>query len=321
MLVNSRAYKANTASRPVAIDDISEVLKEPDTFVWVGIADPDTEELRKVQEEFSLHDLAIEDALNAHQRPKIETYGSTLFIALRTVQLVDEKIEFGEVHVFIGAHFVVTVRHGHVQSFTPVRERAETSAHLLAKGPAYVLYTILDFIVDQYSVVANELERRFDILENEIFSDRFDRSAIERMYDIKSELLRLRGSAMPVETICGELVRLHEDLVSKDLRAYYRDVQDHVVRVVNIADVVREMLTTAIQVNLALVSVAQNEIVKRLAGWGAVLAVPTVVFSWYGMNFKVMPELNWPWAYPTVLAGTLIGCVALYWRIRKAGWL
>lgn len=321
MIVNSLAYQPNCAPRPIAIEDISEALKDPSTFVWLGIADPDEKELRQVQEEFCLHDLAIEDALNAHQRPKIETYGNSLFVVLRTVRLNGQEVEFGEAHIFIGARFLVTVRHGKVQPFTPVRQRAEAASHLLAKGPAYVLYAIFDFIVDQYSAVASELERRFDILENEIFSDKFDRAAIERMYDIKSELLRLRGAAMPVETICGELIRLHEDLVSKDLRAYFRDVQDHVARVVNIADVVREMLTTAIQVNLALVSVSQNEIVKRLAGWGAVLAVPTVVFSLYGMNFKNMPELDWPWAYHAVVGATVVVCGALYWRFRRAGWL
>lgn len=321
MIVKSLAYKPGSPPRPVAMERISDALQAPHTFVWLGIADPDTAELRQVQEEFGLHDLAIEDALNAHQRPKIETYGNSLFIALRTAQLVEGEVQFGEVHIFIGARFVVTVRHGQVLSFAPVRQRAEAASHLLAKGPAYVLYALLDFIVDQYGVVAAELEHRFDALETAIFSDRFDRQAIERMYDIKSELLRLRGSAMPVELICSELIRLHEDLVSKDLRAYFRDVQDHVARVINIVDVVREMLTTAIQVNLALVSVAQNEIVKRLAGWGAVLAVPTVVFSMYGMNFKGMPELNWPWAYPTVLTLTVAGCAMLFWRFRRAGWL
>lgn len=321
MIINSLAYKPGSTPRHVAMEDISEVLIEADTFVWLGIADPDSAELRKIQEEFSLHELAIEDAFNAHQRPKIETYGHSLFIALSTMQLVEGDIQSGEVHIFVGSNFVVTVRHGQVQSFAPVRARAEAASHLLAKGPAYVLYAILDFIVDQYSVVAGELERRFDVLEADIFSEQFDRRAIERLYDVKSELVRLRAAAMPVETICGELIRLHEDLVSKELRAYFRDVQDHVARVVNIIDVVRDMLTTAIQVNLALVSVAQNEIVKRLAGWGAVLAIPTVIFSLYGMNFKEMPELAWPWAYPTVLVFTAAACGGLYWRLRKAGWL
>jgi magnesium transporter len=321
MIVNSLAYKQNTKPRKVDTANISEVLKEPGTFVWLGIADPDHDELRTIQEEFSLHDLAIEDALLAHQRPKIESYGNSMFIALRTVHLVKGEIHYGEAHLFVGTNFIVTVRHGQVQSFTSVRERAEVSSDLLAKGPAYVLYAIIDFIVDQYSEVVDALEHRFEALEGEIFGDRFDRAAIERLYDIKSDLLKLRSAAMPVESICGELIRLHEEVVSKDLRAYFRDVQDHVSRVVSIVDVVRDMLTTAIQVNLALVSVSQNEIVKRLAGWGAVLAVPTVVFSLYGMNFKVMPELQWPWAYPAVLVFTASACGALFLRFRKEGWL
>jgi magnesium transporter len=322
MIVNCLAYAPNRPPRPVTMDGISDALCDKETFVWLGIADPSDEELRKVQEEFGLHELAIEDALTANQRPKIESYGNSMFIALRTMQLIDDEIAEGEVHLFVSPQCVITIRHGNVRSFAPVRQRAESSAkHLLDKGAAYVLYAILDFIVDQYSEVATVLEARFDALEREIFTDQFDNRAIAKLYDIKSRMVDLRGAAMPVEGICSELVRLHEEFVSKELRAYFRDIQDHIARVVDTVDVVREMLTTAIQVNLALVQVSQNEIVKRLAGWGAVLAVPTIVFSLYGMNFKSMPELDWTLGYPVTLCGTVLGCAIMYWRFRRAGWL
>jgi magnesium transporter len=321
MIINSVAYPRHGKPFDVTLDCIPEALADAHTFVWLGVVDPDIDELREVQRRFALHDLAIEDALVADQRPKLESYGNTLFIVVRTAHMDDVRIAFGETHIFVGPNFVVTVRHGDSASYAQVREKAQTVERLLSKGPAYVLYAILDFVVDHYSVLADALQERFRSLEGDIFTSRFDREAIERLYGMKSDLIRLRSAVMPVEQICSELIRLHEDVVSKELRAYFRDIQDHVSRVVDILDVVREMLTTAIQVNLALVSVSQNEITKRLAGWGAVLAVPTIVFSLYGMNFKHMPELDLPWAYPMVVGVTVAACAGIYYRFRQAGWL
>ncbi len=320
-VVNSVAYRDGKRFAEVTLDDISEVVKEPNTFVWVGLHEPDRTLLNKMQEEFSLHELAIEDASNAHQRPKIETYGESLFIVVKTAQIVDEQIEYGETHFFIGSNFLVSVRHGCAQGYSAVRTRCEELPHMLAKGPSYALYALLDSIVDHYQPIVAQFEAEFEALEADIFKGEFDQAAIERLYDLKMKLFDLRNAAAPIEDICTQLMRLHPELVPKDIRAYFRDIHDHIVRICATLDSLREMLTTAMQVNLALVTVKQNEVVKGLAGWGAILAVPTVVFSLYGMNFKAMPELEWHFGYPAALSFTAIACLLLHRKLKRSGWL
>ncbi len=321
MIVNSVAYRQGKSLGDVSLDDVSEVLKEAGTFVWLGLHEPDLALLRKVQAEFCLHDLAIEDALHAHQRPKLEVYGDSLFIVLETAQLVDGEVRFGETHLFVGANFVVTVRHGFSVSYAPVRQKCEATPQRLGMGPGYAVYAVMDFIVDNYQPVAERLQAMFQDIESEIFEKSFDRQAIQQLYRLKGELVKLRDAASPVGDICSQLIRFHESVVRKELRAYFRDVEDHVKRIIKSVDTLREMLTTAVQVNLALVTVGQNEVVKRLAGWGAILAVPTVIFSLYGMNFHFMPELSQPWGYPAVLLFTAAACALLYWRLRKTNWI
>ncbi len=320
-IVNCVAYRGGKRLGDVGIDDIAGVIAEPGTFVWLGLHEPDLPLLRKVQQAFGLHDLAVEDALDAHQRPKLETYGDSLFVVLNTAQLVEDEVVVGETHLFVGPRYVVSVRHGASSTYTPVRDRCEHDPHGLANGPGYVLYALMDFIVDHYMPIVNRLEDGFEALEQGIFRDEFDREAIERLYRIKRQVLRLRNAVNPIEEICSQLIRLHEDLVPKELRAYFRDIEDHASRLVRTLDVVREMLTTAVQVNLALVTVGQNEVVKRLAGWGAILALPTVVFSLYGMNFSFMPELKFHYAYPVVVGGTALGCLGLWGKLHRAGWI
>ncbi len=320
-IVNCVAYRGGKRLGEVSLEDISEVLKTPDTFVWLGLYEPDLALLRQAQLEFGLHDLAVEDALNAHQRPKLEAYGDSVFIVLNTAQLVGDNVEIGETHLFVGPNYVVSVRHGASSTYAPVRDRCAHEPHALANGPGYVLYALMDFVVDHYMPIVNGLEDTFEQLEQGLFRDQFDRNAIERLYHIKRQVLRLRNAVYPIEEMCGQLIRLHEELVPKDLSAYFRDVEDHASRLLRTLDVVREMLTTAVQVNLALVTVGQNEVVKRLAGWGAILAIPTVVFSLYGMNFEFMPELKLPFAYPAVVAGTALACTALWRKLHRAGWV
>lgn len=321
MVVNSVIYQAGKRLRDIDIDEISDVVNEPNTFVWVGLRHPDETLLRKVQEEFQLHDLAIEDALKAHQRPKLEVYGESLFIVVKTVQLVDGDVQYGETHLFVGRNFLVTVRHGASSSYKEVRARVEQNPALLAKGPGFALYSVLDFVVDNYQPIMSSYEAQFDRLESEMFKADFDLAAMQESYELRRSLMELRSAAMPVEEICNQLVRFHEEIIPKELRAYLRDVQDHAHRIITSSDDLREMLTNAMHVNLALVSVRQNDIVKQLAGWGAVLAVPTVIFSLYGMNFQNMPELKWAWGYPATLAVTVGGCVWLYRKLKKTGWL
>ncbi|CAG9183656.1 Cobalt/magnesium transport protein CorA [Cupriavidus laharis] len=320
-IVNCVAYRAGKRLGTVGIEEIPQALSVPGTFVWLGLHEPDLALLRQVQQSFGLHDLAVEDALDAHQRPKLEAYGDSVFIVLNTAQLVGDEVVVGETHLFVGPNYVVSVRHGASSTYAPVRERCEHDAQGLANGPGYVLYALMDFVVDHYMPIVTRLEDTFAELEQGIFRDEFDRAAIERLYQIKRQVLRLRNAVNPVEDICSQLIRLHEDLVPKELRAYFRDIEDHASRLVRTLDVVREMLTTAVQVNLALVTVGQNEVVKRLAGWGAILAIPTVVFSLYGMNFSFMPELRLHYAYPLVIGVTAVACGALWRRLHRAGWI
>jgi magnesium transporter len=321
MIVNCIAYRAGKSLGDISIDAISEALKEPDTLVWLGVHEPDTALLRKVQEEFSLHDLAIEDAQHAHQRPKLEAYGDSLFIVVETAQTQNDKVSFGETHLFIGRNFIITIRHGSSVSYAPVRQKCETVPHRLAIGPGFALYSIIDFVVDNYQPVAESLQARFEELEQDMFEKSFDRENIAEMYRLKGELIKLRNAVMPINDISSQLIRFHENVVRKELRPYFRDIEDHVSRIIKMTDTIREMLTTAIQVNLALVTVGQNEVVKQLAGWGAILAIPTVVFSMYGMNFRFMPELGSHWGYPLVVGATATACTLLFRRLRRAGWL
>lgn len=315
------AYLRGQKLGEIPIDDISEVLKREDTFVWLALHEPNDFLLAKTQEEFDLHELAIEDAHSAHQRPKLEQYGSTLFVALKTAMLHDEQVLLGETHMFIGPHFFMTVRHGPSVTYGKVRERLETRPAHLARGPVMAAHGVMDFVVDNYGPIADALEARFEQLERDLFKGQFDRDTIERLYDLKRELLVLRGAAAPVIEITDALVRFHTDFISKDARVYFRDVHDHVIRLLATIDETREMLTAAMQVNLALVSVEQNDAVRRLAGWGAILAIPTVVFSLYGMNFQYMPELAWHYGYPAMVGAVSVACLWLYRRLKRFGWL
>jgi magnesium transporter len=321
MIINSSAYRNGKKIGDVPLDDISEVLKEPDTFVWLGVLEPTIELLKQIQVEFSLHDLAIEDALMAHQRPKLETYGETLFIVMNTAQFNDEMTSFGETHIFLGKNFIVSIRHGASSSYQQVRARCESVPTMMTKGPAFVAYSIMDFIADRLYEVAEGIQSRFEVIEETLFTDQYDRDMINRLYRMKAQMLRLRAAATPIDEICHQLVRLHDDLIPKELRPYFRDIADHALKTVTILDSVREMITTAIQINLALVTFAQNDTVKRLAGWGAILAVPTLVFSLYGMNFKWMPELEFKYGYPVAVAMTIGICGYLFRRLRKSGWV
>lgn len=322
MVVNCVAYRTNgTRIGDVDIDAISEVLKEPDTFVWVGLHEPDEPLLLKLQEEFDLHDLAIEDAQSAHQRTKIEAYGDSLFIVVQTAQLSDGNIAFGETHIFLGPRYLVTVRHGASLSYSPARRACEHAPELLALGPSYGLYGVLDFVVDNLLPIVRDFREELQELEQDIFAATFNRSTVRRLYDMQRDLMTLRLAVAPMQDIINQLVRLHPQLIPEDLRAYFRDVYDHVFRVNESISAMREMLTAAINVNLSLVTFGQNEVMKKLAGWAAMLAAPTLITSWYGMNFTHMPELSRPWAYPAIIV--VVGCVVggIYAGLKRARWL
>ena len=319
--VNCSVYRHGRKLAHIAIDDISEALQQSDTFIWLGLVEPDAELMLRVQQEFDLHELAVEDAQKAHQRPKIEEYGDTLFVVLHTVALNGDTVDFGETHVFIGSRFVVTVRHGASSGYAGVRRKTEATPERLASGPGYVLYSIVDFIVDQYQPCMDVLQFRFREVEKDLFQENPPAGNLETFYILKNELLAVHAAAGPLTDICTQLLRFHGDIVPRETRIYYRDILDHVASVNETADRLRTMIDAAMQVALAQVTIRQNEVVKRLAGWGAILAVPTMVFSWYGMNFEVMPELKWRWSYPAVMAAIVVISAALHRRLKRVGWL
>jgi magnesium transporter len=322
-VVNSIAYASGLRLGEVAIPDISEVLKQPGRFVWIGLHDPDAEVLAEVQQEFSLHDLAIEDAARAHQRPKLERYGDSVFVVLRTAHFdrATGAIEFGETHLFVGANYVVSIRHGASLPYVEVRSRCEASPDLLAKGPVFVLYALMDFIVDQYFPLVDSFEDRLEELEDDIFRQTLTRETTERIYQLKRNLLEVKRAVAPLVDMCNRLVRTDSALIPDDARVYFRDVYDHAIRINEMIDTLRELLTTALEANLSLISVSQNEAMKRLAGWAAIIAVPTMIAGIYGMNFKFMPELDWVLGYPVAMAVMLGACGFLYYRFKRSGWL
>ena len=306
----------------ISLEAISDALQDPAVgFVWVGLYKPDEPLLLKMQEEFGLHPLAVEDALNAHQRPKIELYGDSLFLVLRTAQVVKGHIEFGETHVFVGPRYLLTVRHGASLPFTPARERCERNTELMKLGASYGMYAVLDSIVDNYFPIVEEFQQELNELEKDIFAEDYRRETIHRLYELKRDLTQLRLAVSPMQDMLNQLMQFHPTLVRDEVRVYLRDVYDHVIRVNEATDTMREMLTAAMSVNLSLVTVAQGEIVKRLAGWAALLAAPTLVTSWYGMNFEHMPELGGRYSYWILMAVTAAICGGLYRILRRARWL
>ena len=322
-IVNCAAYSAGQRVADLPICDIHETLKHGDRFVWIGLNEPSAEVMREVQKEFQLHDLAIEDALTAHQRPKLELYEESLFVVLRTAQLLPGGVglEFGETHVFVGERYIVSVRHGSIKSHVGLRARCEAMPQLLTKGPGFVLYALMDFIVDQYLPIVQALEEQLEELEEEIFGERFDRNTTGRIYRLKRDLLALKRAVSPLVDVCNRLMRFDVSLIPEDTRPYFRDVYDHTMRINEMIDNLRELLTTALEANLSLISVSQTEHTKRLAAWAAIIAVPTMIAGIYGMNFDTIPELHWRFGYPVVMTVMIGACAALFFGFRRSGWL
>ena len=321
-VINCVVYDRHGKRRDISLDAISDVLAVDDgSFVWVGLYEPEDALLDKLQEEFGLHDLAVEDAQHAHQRPKIEAYGNSLFVAVHTAQTIDDHIRFGETHAFLGPRYLVTVRHGASLSYAPVRARVEREPEMLALGPAYALYAGLDFIVDNYLPIVSEFRDSLNALEKDIFAESYSRDTVVKLYELKRELTQLRLAVSPMQDILAQLTRMHGGLVPEEVRLYFRDVLDHAVRINESTDTLREMLTAAMSVNLALVTVNQGEVVKKLAGWAALLAAPTLITSWYGMNFEHMPELHGRYSYWILIAVVATVCIGLYRYLRKVRWL
>ena len=321
MLVNCVAYQDGSKLAEIQKREIRSYLARPDCFVWVALRDADAAELAEMQDEFDLHELSVEDARHGHQRPKIEEYGDSLFVVLNTVEVAGDELKVGEMDVFVGRNYVLSVRQHSERGFQEVRARCEREPELLRHGSGYVLYALMDAVVDRYAPVLDAVETELELLEEKIFSGKSPRQNIEALYYVKQKLMILKHAVAPLLEASGRLYGGRVPHVCSGFGEYFRDVYDHLFRLNQSIDTLRDTVTTAIQVNLAMITIGESEVTKRLAAYAALVAVPTMIAGIYGMNFEHMPELNWAFGYPLSIAVMAAIDGYLFYRFRKAGWL
>jgi magnesium transporter len=323
MLISCVVYEDGRRLAEIPKEEIHLHLGKPGRFVWVALKDPEPDELEEMRVQFDLHELAVEDALHGHQRPKIEEYGDCLFAVIHTIEITEPNgdLHEGEVNIFVGTDYVLSVRKGTEQGFKERRARAEREPHLLKEGPGYVLYLLMDAVVDRYFPVIDALEDELERIEDHIFRGEPARANVEALYDLKRKLMVVRHAAGPAHEAIGKLYGGRVPAATAGVQDYFRDVYDHLYRIMQSIDSLRDMLTTAITVNLSLITVNESETMKRLAAYAALVAVPTMIAGIYGMNFEFMPELHSRLGYPVTLGvmATLDGY--FFYRFRKAGWL
>jgi magnesium transporter len=321
MLVNSVAYRDGKKIADITRDEISTYLDRNDCIVWVAVRDPEPHELDLLEEEFKLHPLAIEDARHGHQRPKFEEYGDSLFFVMHMIEPDGDELRVGEVEVFVAKNYVLSVRSRSERNFADVRARCEREPELLQHGTGYILYALMDAVVDRYFPILDSIETQLENIEDRIFAGTSPKANIEALYGIKQDLVTLKHATAPLLEAVGKLHGGRVPHLCTGLGDYFRDVSDHLGRINQSIDAARDMITTAISVNLSLITLQENEVTKRLAGYAALVAVPTLIAGIYGMNFDHMPELRWQWGYPLSLAAMVIIDGYLFWRFRKAKWL
>ena len=306
----------------LTLEEVSSACHRKDAFVWIGLYEPTEEEFDAVAQGFDLHELAVEDAVNAHQRPKLEVYDDCLLVVLKTARYVDEEevVELGEILVFVGEGFVVVVRHGEASALHRTRRLVENRPELLSAGPSAVLHAIVDRVVDDYGPVMAGLDHDIRQVEFQVFSED-DENPVERIYKLKREVLEMHGAAVPLVEPLDRLAHRYVPFVHEDAREYFRDVHDHLLRAVQQLDTFRDLLTSILDANLTRVSVRQNEDMRKISAWVAIAAVPTMVAGIYGMNFQHMPELGWQLGYPMALAIMAAACAYMYRAFRRSGWL
>ncbi|MET8137348.1 MULTISPECIES: magnesium and cobalt transport protein CorA [unclassified Streptomyces] len=330
-VVNCVAYQdgARIPEGRDLVDTVQRIRKRDEGFVWLGLHEPTDLEFAGIAELFDLHPLAVEDSVEAHQRPKVERYGDTLFAVFKTVCYVEhteltatsEVVNTGEIMVFVGPDFVITVRHGRHGSLGPLREELESDTHQLSKGPAAVLHAIADHVVDDYMSVTDSVQADIDQVEADVFAENGARTDAGRIYQLKRELLELKRAVVPLARPVQELATRPTRVIDPEIQAYFRDVSDHLLRATEQIAAFDELLNSILQAHLAQVTVAQNEDMRKITAWAAVIAVPTMVCGVYGMNFDNMPELHWRFGYPIVIGAISIGCLVLYRGFRRNGWL
>lgn len=324
MLINCVVYQNGKRFADIPTADISEHVGHPERFIWVALSDPAPQEIDEMAEEFGLHPLAVEDARKGHQRPKIEEYDGSLFAVLHTVEERADgsgELEVGEVDIFVGANYVLSVRHRARQGYVEVRQRCEREPELLRLGAGFVFYALMDATVDRYFPVLDKLETALESAEDQLFNSASTRSNIEELYALKRRLMTLKHAAMPLMDAVGKLYGSRAPQLFNGTQDYFRDVYDHLMRINAAIESIREMLATATSVNIALIGITDSDITKRLAAWGALITVPTLIAGVYGMNFERIPELKWAMGYPFALV-LMVGIdVLLFWRFRKAKWI
>jgi magnesium transporter len=322
MLINCVAYHDGTKLADIPIAQISDYLAKPGCFVWVALRDASDDELTVMQDEFDLHDLAVEDALHGQQRPKIEEYGKSVFAVMHLVEYSPtDELRLGEVHVFAGPNFVLSVRNSSTQGFLGVRERCEREPEMLRQGSGFVLYALMDAVVDRYFPLVEAMEGELETIEGQIFDRGAARANIQRLYELKHKVTTLRHAVAPLLDSIGKLYGGRVPQVCAASTEYFRDVADHLARLQTAIDTIRDTIGIAIQVNLSMVTIEESEVTKRLAAWAGIFAVATFFVGVWGMNFEFMPELKSPWGYPAALALIASTCALMYWRFRRVGWL
>ena len=321
MLISCAVYQDGKKLSDIRPDEIHLYVNRPEYLVWVALADPGPGELAAMQHEFDLHELAVEDARHGHQRPKIEEYGDSVFAVLHTVQQRDDELYVGEVDVFAGPNYVLSVRNRTEKGFVQVRARCEREPHLLREGSGFVLYALMDAVVDRYFPLIDALEIKLENIEERMFANASGRTNVEALYALKQKLMVLKHAVAPLLEGVGKLYGGRVPQVCTASQEYFRDVYDHLVRLNQSVDALRDMVVTAMSVNLALITMSENETTKRLAAYAALVAVPTMIAGIYGMNFEHMPELKWEWGYPMTLAVMGILDTYLFVRFRKAKWV
>jgi magnesium transporter len=324
MLVNCAVYRDGAKLADIPVADISDYMSEPGCFVWVALQDASDEELDEMQLEFGLHELAVEDARHGHQRPKIEEYGDSLFVVLHLLEPAGDGSSdhhVGEVNVFVGPNYVLSVRNRSKLGFLSVRERCQREPDLLRIGSGFVLYALMDAVVDRYFPIIDALEVELETIEQQIFTKGAARANIMQLYELKQRAMELKHATAPLGEAAGKLHGGRVPQICIGVQDYFRDVVDHLSRIEAAIDSIRDTIGTAIHVNLSMVTIEEAEVTKRLAAWASIFAVCTAFAGIWGMNFEHMPELQWQYGYPLALLLIVTTCGYLYSRFRRAGWL
>ena len=321
MLINCVAYQDGKRLAEIQPDEIRRYLAMPNCFVWVAMLERDPAALEQMRQQFGLHPLAVEDARRGHQRPKIEDYGESLFVVLHMLEPDADGLRVGEVDVFAGPNYILTIRSQAEKGFQSVRDRCESEPEFLKLGSGYVLYALIDAVVDRYFPLLDAVETELEGIEDRIFAGSSPRENVEALYSLKQKLGVFRHAVAPLLEAVNNLYGARAPRICTDMKDYFRDISDHLQRLNQTTESIRDTIATAIAVNLSMISLQENETMKRLAAYGALVAVPTMIAGIYGMNFRHMPELSWELGYPLTVATMAVIDAILFWRFRKAGWI